>query len=89
MKWWYVLELTFRESFTTNVKKNINKLKAQAQAIMSTDEITPMTPDEELEEDDNSEEEEEEEYNVEREGWKVIDKLDLSSDHEALLHFSP
>ena len=60
-----MLELTFRESFTTNVKKNINKLKAQAQAIMSTDEITPMTPDEELEEDDNSEEEEEEEYNVE------------------------
>ena len=55
-----MLELTFRESFTTNVKKNINKLKAQAQAIMSTDEITPMTPDEELEEDDNSEEEEEE-----------------------------
>ena len=84
-----MLELTFRESFTTNVKKNINKLKAQAQAIMSTDEITPMTPDEELEEDDNSEEEEEEEYYVEREGWKVIDKLDLSSDHEALLHFSP
>ena len=56
-----MLELTFRESFTTNVKKNINKLKAQAQAIMSTDEITPMTPDEELEEDDNSEEEDEEE----------------------------
>ena len=72
-----MLELTFRESFTTNVKKNINKLKAQAQAIMSTDEITPMTPDEELEEDDNSEEEEEEEYNVEREGWKVIDWICL------------
>lgn len=79
-----------RESFTTNVKKNINKLKAQAQAIMSTEEATPMTPDEELEEDENSEEEEDtREYNVQKEGWKVILKLDLSSQHEALLRFSP
>lgn len=79
----------FRESFTTNVKKNINKLKAQAQAMMSTDDLSPMTPDEDLEEDENSEEEEGEEYNVQREGWKVIEKLDLSANHELLLHFSP
>ena len=57
---------------------------------MSTEEATPMTPDEELEEDENSEEEEDtKEYNVQKEGWKVILKLDLSSQHEAWLRFSP
>ncbi|KAK8829372.1 hypothetical protein WA577_004637, partial [Blastocystis sp. JDR] len=56
------------DNFTSNVKKNLNKIKAQAQAMMSTEESV-----ENEEEEENSEEEEElEEYPVQKEGWRVV-----------------
>ena len=80
-----------RETFTTNMKKNINKLKAQAQAIMSTEDSPPPVPEEEGEEDDLSDEEGEdnEEYGIQKQGWKVVLSLEFASLNDFLLKLSP
>ena len=86
-------EVKRRETFTTNMKKNINKLKAQAQAIMSTEDSPPPVPapEEEGEEDDLSDEEGEdnEEYGVQKQGWKVVLSLEFASINDFLLKLSP
>lgn len=71
-----------RDNFTSNVKKNLNKIKAQAQAIMSTEESVENECVRRVEvmrreEEENSEEEEEEleEYPVQKEGWRVIFRI--------------
>lgn len=71
-----------RDNFTSNVKKNLNKIKAQAQAIMSTEESVEnecvrRVEVRRREEEENSEEEEEEleEYPVQKEGWRVIFRI--------------
>lgn len=65
-----------RTTLTTSMKKNISKLKAQAQAMISTEEMV-IPEGEEGEEEENSDEENEggEEarvYHIERQGWKII-----------------
>lgn len=86
-------EVKCRETFTTNMKKNINKLKAQAQAIMSTEDSPPPAPapEEEGEEDDLSDEEGEdnEEYGVQKQGWKMVLSLEFASLDDFLLKLSP
>ena len=70
--------VTNRDNFTSNVKKNLNKIKAQAQAMMSTEESVENEWANGggvrcREEEENSEEEEElEEYPVQKEGWRVV-----------------
>ena len=75
------------------MKKNINKLKAQAQAIMSTEDSPPPAPapEEEGEEDDLSDEEGEdaEEYGVQKQGWKVVLSLEFAALDDFLLQLSP
>lgn len=71
-----------RDNFTSNVKKNLNKIKAQAQAMMSTEESVENEYVRRMEvrrreEEENSEEEEEEleEYPVQKEGWRVVFRI--------------
>ena len=83
-----------RETFTTNMKKNINKLKAQAQAIMSTEDSPPPpvpVAEEEGEDDDLSDEEGEdnEEYGIQKQGWRVVLSLEFASLNDFLLKLSP
>ena len=67
-----------RDNFTSNVKKNLNKIKAQAQAMMSMEESVENEWANGgcvrcREEEENSEDEDElEEYPVQKEGWRVV-----------------
>lgn len=70
-----------RDSITANVKKNINRLKAQAHTIKSTDEQAGNegNEEEELSDDDDDETEE---YPIQKTGWKCISSFPIDYIHE-------
>lgn len=78
-------------SLAANVKKNINKLKAQAQAMMSTEEITmdEVNEEDEMSDDDDDENED---YPIQKTGWKCLSSFstDYVNEHIASLSmYSP
>ena len=82
-----IIEIRNRDSFTANVKKNINKLKAQAQAMISTED----SPEEEgNDEEELSEEEDDdsEEYAIQKIGWKCISSFPIPYITEHILSLS-
>ena len=88
----YSMRLYDRTNIASSVKKNINKLKAQAQAMMSKEE---SASDDEYDEDDedNSDDEvedagEQEIYNIEKRGWQIIITEEFSTNPH-LLDYSP
>ena len=70
-----------------NVKKNINKLKAQAQAMISTEENVPeeVNEDEEMSDED---EDESEEYPIQKIGWKCLSSFSTNYIHEHITSLS-
>ena len=94
----YGICLYDRTDIASSVKKNINKLKAQAQAMISKEETDTEEADnaeegEEGYEDDNSDEEVEDAgeqivYSVEKRGWQIIVTEEFSANPH-LLECSP
>lgn len=82
-----IIEIINRDSITANVKKNINKLKAQAQAMISTED----SPEEEGNDDEELSEEEDddsEEYAIQKIGWKCISSFPIPYITEHILSLS-
>ena len=90
----YNTRLYDRTNIASSVKKNINKLKAQAQAMMSKEEAASDedNSDEEYDEDNSDEEVEaageQETYNIEKRGWQIIFTEEFSTNPH-LLDYSP
>ena len=82
-----IIEIINRDSITANVKKNINKLKAQAQAMISTED----SPEEEGNDDEELSEEEDddsEEYAIQKIGLKCISSFPIPYITEHILSLS-